>query len=141
MSFDIQLEMMENKFIFSGGSKLYRYSGTNFLTSLGLSHSPYIPPFGPGQTFTTIKRFGHGWTRLQFRNAYHNGIFPSWNKHATMPLMRIAVCFDGCTTTDDRIYTKPFQALSLSLSIPHLPYYYVMPFYVIITVIILFSYF
>ena len=63
---------------------------------------------------------------------YHLGtrtievFIPSWDKHATMPLMRIAVCFDGRTTADDHIFTKPLPALSRFLTCPifRLPYTY-----------------
>ena len=32
---------------------------------------------------------------LPHRNMYHKGIYPFVNKHITMPLMRLVVCFDG----------------------------------------------
>ena len=37
-----------------------------------------------------------------------------WDKHATMPLMRIAVCFDGRISSRDRIFTTFLWALSPS---------------------------
>ena len=56
----------------------------------------HTPHFSLGQNSVTIKRVGHGWVRT-----YHietrtiKECIPLWNKHTTIPLMRLVVCFDG----------------------------------------------
>ena len=36
----------------------------------------------------------------------------TWDKHATMPLIRLAACFDGRITINDHILTNTLRALS-----------------------------
>ena len=52
--------------------------------------------FWPGQKFRNHQTC-RAWmgAHLPYRNMYHKGIFPLWNKHTTMPLMKLLVCFDG----------------------------------------------
>ena len=67
--------------------------------------------------------------RLPFRNRYHKGFSLLWDKHAIMPLMRIAVCFEGRIVIHDHIPTNSLRALS---PLPHYLTRYVsllVPFY------------
>ena len=72
--------------------------------------SPY---FGLGQNSVTIKRVGHGWVRAYHFETRTIKVFLSlWDKHAIIPPMRIAVCFDGRITTRDHIPAFNLRALS-----------------------------
>ena len=51
-------------------------------------------PNGPNHR--TIERIGNGWTHVyHFEARTRKGIFLFWDKHATVPLMRLAACFRG----------------------------------------------
>ena len=61
----------------------FEYQTEKFLFHLIMKFS-HTPHFGLGHNSVTIKRVGHGWVRAT----------NLWNKHVTMPLMRLVV-FDG----------------------------------------------
>ena len=81
------------------------------------THSPLSPYFGLGQNSVTIKRVGHGWVRaFHFETRTIKVFLSLWDKHAIMPPMRIAVCFDGRIIIHDHILTNTLRALS---PLPH----------------------
>ena len=90
-----------------------------------LLHTLVLLWSGPGQTHfphtphsATIKRVGHGWVRAYYFETRTIKVFLSlWDKHAIMPPMRIAVCFDGRIVIHDHIpRSNTVRALSL---LPH----------------------
>ena len=66
-----------------------------------ISKSSKIPDY-------TRRAHVHGWVRTYHFEIRTTKVFiPLCDKHATMPLMRIAVCFDGRINTHHHIFTKP----------------------------------
>ena len=65
------------------------------------------PSFRPGPTFRNPQTCRE-WmgAHLPFRNTYHEGIYPLWNKHACL------FCFDWWICTHDHIFTKSRSPLS-----------------------------
>ena len=63
------------------------------------------------------ERVGHGWVCAYHFETRTIKVFLSlWDKHAIMPPIRIAVCFDGRIIIHDHIPTNTLRALS------HLPH-------------------
>ena len=88
------------------------------------------PHFGLGLNSVTIKRVGHGWVHAYYFETRTIKVFLSlWDKHAIMPPMRIAVCFDGRIVIHDHIPTNILRALSplLHFFIPYV--LFLVPFY------------
>ena len=94
-------------------------------------HLPNTPHFGLSQNSLTIEHVGYGLVHAyHFETCTIKVFIPLWYKHATMPLTRIADCFNGRITTHNYIFTKPLRAPSPSPACPilHLLYSYFMPF-------------
>ena len=86
-------------------------------------HTPRTPRsprrIGLGQNSATIERVGHGWVRTYHFETRTIKVFLSlWDKHAVMPLTRIAVYFDGRFTSRGHIRTFHLER---SPSPSHLP--------------------
>ena len=89
-------------------------------------HTPRTPRsprrIGLAQNSATIERVGHGWVRAYHFETRTIKVFLSlWDKHAVMPLMRIAVYLDGRISSRGHIRTF---YLERSPSPSHLPVLY-----------------
>ena len=79
----------------------------------------YTLHFSLGQNSVTIKRVGHGWVRTyHIETRTTKEFIPLWNKHATMPLMRLVVCFDGRIS-----HTVTVSSPSSSSALPVSPFH------------------
>ena len=72
-----------------------------------MGHVTYPPLDSVNTRIVNTRIFpGHGWVRAyHFETRTINVFLSLWDKHAIMPPMRIAVCFDGRITTRDHIPT------------------------------------
>ena len=87
---------------------------------------PHTPHFGLGQNSITIKRVGHGWVRTyHIETRTTKEFIPLWNKHTTMPLMRLVVCFDGRIMS---AVTSSPPSFSSAHPVPHVSFRASMPF-------------
>ena len=96
-----------------------RYNGTLFpvRNDVGVCRRSVTSHFDLGQNSVTIKCVGHGWVRAYHFETRTVKVFLSlWDKHASMPPMRIAVCFDGRIIIHDHILINTLRALSPSPS-------------------------